>query len=86
MTEARPADERLAEAARALSRFQHDLSNPVAVIVGNVQLIAELARASGDEMLLESLDDIAEAAERVESQLGRLTAIRKRMEGADADE
>lgn len=83
MSEPRPPAERLEEAARALSRFQHDLSNPVAVIAGNVQLLVELAQAEGDAMMVESLRDIEVASERIEAHLRDLAAIRRRMEGIE---
>ena len=59
----------------------HDLANPLAVVVGNAQLGAEMAHAFGaDEALLQAFDDIEAAGNELSERIGRLAALRARLE------
>ncbi|HEX8298056.1 MAG TPA: hypothetical protein VF594_02755 [Rubricoccaceae bacterium] len=71
------------EALRAaLGRVAHDLANPLAVIAGNAQLGAEIARATGaDVSLIQAFVDIEEAAAELDRRIGGLAALRARLGG-----
>lgn len=66
------------EALRAqLSRIHHDLNNPLAVISGNVELLAELSDALGVGPDLEGpLDDISTAVDNLVENVDRLLVVR----------
>ena len=66
---------------RELGQVAHDLANPLAVVVGNAQLGAEMAHAFGaDEALLQAFDDIEAAGQELSDRIGRLAALRARLE------
>lgn len=54
----------------------HDLNNPLSIIAGNAQLLAEIAKARdlGDEVY-EPLQDIERAVEQMSAQLERLSDL-----------
>ncbi len=63
-----------------LARVAHDLANPLAVVVGNAQLGAELARTlDADEAIGQAFADIEEAGEVLAARLGQLAALRARL-------
>lgn len=71
----------LAALAEELSRVAHSLNNPLAVIAGNVQLGLELARATGtDPDVMESLENIAQAATDLEGRFAEIAALRSQVE------
>ena len=73
----------LDEVAGELSRVAHALNNPLAVISGNAQLGLEMARATtADEMVVEALQSIAEAAARLEGLFSDVAALRGRVDRA----
>ena len=57
----------------------HDLANPLAVVVGNAQLGAELARAL-DASLGEAFADIEEAGRELSRRIGRLADLQARID------
>lgn len=64
-----------------LSRVAHALNNPLAVIAGNAQLGLELAAALGaDEGVVETLENIREAAARLEGLFSEVGALRARVD------
>jgi len=70
----------LAEVSNELSRFSHDVQNPLSILTGNVELINALTAGGGlDSGVQESLDDIQAAAHKLSSIVGRLQAIRERV-------
>ena len=65
-----------------LARVAHDLANPLAVVVGNAQLGAELARVFGaDEAIGQAFADIEDAGGALAARLGQLAALRARLDG-----
>ena len=78
-----PGDSQAALVAGELSRVAHALNNPLAVISGNAQLGLEMARATAaDEMVVEALQSIAEAATRLEGLFSDVAALRARIDRA----
>jgi signal transduction histidine kinase len=73
----------LEELARDVSRLGHDLNNPLSVISGNAQLLAELARmVDVDPMLARPIQDIEEASRQLAALVGRLAEIKARASAA----
>ncbi|HEX9951504.1 MAG TPA: hypothetical protein VGB53_07020 [Rubricoccaceae bacterium] len=65
-----------------LARVAHDLANPLAVVVGNAQLGAEIARATGaDASLVQAFADIEEGAAELGRRIGALATLRARLGG-----
>jgi signal transduction histidine kinase len=78
-----PADVRaaLADLRTEIGRVAHDLANPLAVVAGNAQLGAELARALGADPAIErAFADIDEAGQTLAARLGQLAALRARLD------
>jgi len=72
-----PAAERLRQLRRELSRLNHDLKNPLAIISGNAQFLHELIRLRGGDAELEGpVADIEEACRQIHALLQRLVALR----------
>ncbi len=67
----------LSAAQGLASRLKHEISNPLAIISGNTQLLIEVCRMSnlGEDFLL-PLADIEEACRRIDGELARLAALR----------
>ncbi len=64
-----------------LARVAHALNNPLAVIVGNTQLGLEIANALGtDESIVESFQNIAEAAGDLEALFTEVSGLRARID------
>lgn len=64
-----------------MSRVAHALNNPLAVIVGNVQLGLELSEAMDtDEAVVDSLRNVAEAAEELRALFGEISSLRARID------
>ncbi len=62
---------------QALSRLNHDLKNPLAIISGNAQFLQELIRMRGGDPELEGpVTDIEEACRQIYTLLQRLVALR----------
>ncbi len=62
---------------QALSRLNHDLKNPLAIISGNAQFLQELLRMRGGDPELEGpVTDIEEACRQIYTLLQRLVALR----------
>jgi signal transduction histidine kinase len=60
-----------------LSKIHHDLNNPMSVISGNVELLAELTKALGVEGELGGpLEDLARAVDQMADNADRLLAVR----------
>ena len=60
-----------------LSRVHHDINNPLSVIAGNVELLAELTRALElGEDIGETVSDLQHAVELLTEQVDRLLAVR----------
>jgi hypothetical protein len=71
----------LLEALRAeTGAVAHAVNNPLTVIAGNAQLLAELARVGGvDPSLARPIADIEVAAQQLSEALGRLAVLRQRI-------
>ncbi len=70
-------EERLQWLRQELSRLNHDLKNPLAIIAGNAQFMQELLRLSNDPAdWTGPVADILEACERINALLQRLGALR----------
>ena len=78
------AGDRALEGVRdELARVAHDLNNPLAVISGNAQLAAEMARAvPTDETIVEAIGSIQQAAGELEALFAEVAALRKRIDRA----
>ena len=60
-----------------LSKIHHDLNNPMSVISGNVELLAELTKALGVEADLGGpIEDLARAVDQMADNVDRLLAVR----------
>lgn len=63
-----------------IARIVHALNNPLSVVLGNVQLGAELARATGaDASVAAAFADAEEAAHRLHALFGEIDALRTRL-------
>ena len=70
-------DDRFDRLHEGLRRLIHDARNPLSVISGNAQLLAEVAPSYGfDDLVATSLGDIAEASEELAACLRALDALR----------
>jgi hypothetical protein len=71
----------LLEALRAeTGAVAHAINNPLTVIAGNAQFLAELARMGGvDPSLARPIEDIETAAQQLSEALGRLALLRQRI-------
>ncbi len=70
-------EERLKWLRQELSRLNHDLKNPLAIIAGNAQFMQELLRLSSDPSdWAGPVTDILEACERMNALLQRLGTLR----------
>lgn len=66
---------------RALSSIYHDTNNPLSIVSGNAQYFLELSKVMDvDEELVQPVQDIEEASERVAEGLRRLTTLREEIE------
>lgn len=66
-----------------LRQAHHDLSNPLAIISGNLQLVKEVAAMEGgSSMLLESLADAMAAVEQFSGPMDQLSEVRGRLDDA----
>ncbi len=73
----------LVEVRDELSRVAHDLNNPLAVIAGNAQLAAEMARAvPTDETVVEAIASIQQAAGELEALFADVAALRRLVDRA----
>ena len=62
---------------RTLSRIYHDTNNPLAIVSGNAQFLLELSKTMDvDEDLLQPMQDIEEASERVAQGLKEISRLR----------
>ena len=72
----------VSELHRVLGEIKHDANNPIAIISGNAQLLAELARAEDLGLdFIDPLRDIEEACDRVAEVLNELTALQRKLTG-----
>lgn len=63
-----------------LSRVIHDINNPLAVISGNAQFLAELSGVMPlDPMILKALEDINEAVLTLNERLTQLVHLREEL-------
>jgi signal transduction histidine kinase len=77
MEDARTEAQFLALLRSELARVYHDLSNPLAIVSGNLELVGELRKAdAGLEAIAESLDDAQEALGGFGPPLERFVALR----------
>ncbi len=77
-----PAAERLRQVRQELSRLNHDLKNPLAIISGNAQFLHELIRLRGGDAELEGpVADIEEACRQIHALLQRLVTLRDTLPG-----
>ncbi len=74
------SSELLRRVRQTISRVNHDLNNPLSIISGNAQLLAELARAFDlDGDFVQPIQDIEEASGRVSAILRRLVDLRDQL-------
>jgi nitrogen-specific signal transduction histidine kinase len=67
--------------SEAIVRLHHEVNNPLAIISGNAQLLAEVGRAEGlSEDLMGPILDIEAATERLAESLRRLAALREEVD------
>ena len=60
-----------------LSRIHHDLNNPLSVISGNAELLAELSRALGvEDDMGGPIEDLTSAVDQLTENVDRLLAVR----------
>lgn len=73
--------ERLRKAQREITKLYHDANNPLAILVGNAQLALEIAASMklGEE-ILEPLEDIDRALQKLTQHMDRLAEIGKQLE------
>ncbi len=73
--------EKLRTARKAVTKLYHDANNPLAILVGNAQLAREVASSLelGDE-IMEPLEDIDRAVQRLTEHMDRLADIGKLLE------
>ena len=66
-----------------LSRVAHALNNPLAVIAGNAQLAAEMAKAvPTDETVVECIESIQKAAGELEGLFAEVASLRRLVDQA----
>jgi PAS domain S-box-containing protein len=58
-------EKRLAAIGRIAASMAHEINNPLAVLRAANSYVADVARASGDELLLETVEDVRIAADRI---------------------
>ncbi|HEX4473963.1 MAG TPA: PAS domain-containing sensor histidine kinase [Polyangiaceae bacterium] len=58
-------EKRLAAIGRIAAAMAHEINNPLAVVRAANAYVAEVARASRDELLIETVDDVRLAVERI---------------------
>jgi PAS domain S-box-containing protein len=58
-------EKRLAAIGRIAAAMAHEINNPLAVIRAANTYVADVARASGDELLLETVEDVRLATDRI---------------------
>ncbi|MEX0600207.1 MAG: histidine kinase [Rhodothermales bacterium] len=74
-------EEAIRRLRNALSSIYHDTNNPLSIVSGNAQYFLELARVMEvDDELVQPVQDIEEAGERIATGLRRITALRDEIE------
>ena len=66
----------------AMSRVNHEINNPLAIISGNAQLLLALA-SDLDPELLEPIEDIEQASHRLATSLRKLVELRNLLENPE---
>ena len=65
----------------AIVRLHHEVNNPLAIISGNAQLLAEVGQTEGlSEDLMGPIQDIEAATERLAESLRRLAELREEVD------
>lgn len=65
---------------RSLGRVFHDANNPLAIVSGNAQFLLELGKSKGlGRDLVQPIEDIDEASERVAAGLRDIAKLRDRI-------
>jgi len=65
---------------RSLGRIFHDTNNPLAIVSGNAQFLLEVGRSMELESdLIQPMQDIEEASERVADGLKEISMLRDRI-------
>jgi len=73
------ADE-LAKLRLTLSTIYHDISNPISIVVGNAELLMEMAANAGlGPEFVDPLADIEKASRQISEHAERLIALRERV-------
>lgn len=66
---------------RELGRVFHDANNPLAIVSGNAQFLLELGKSMNlGRDLVQPIEDIEEASERVAAGLRDIATLRDRIE------
>ncbi len=79
---------KLIETVRStVANVKHEINNPLAIILGNAQLLLELARLMDlDEELVKPIRDIEEASLRIDQSLEKLNSIKELIAGGSLKE
>ena len=74
----RKRQEFIEDLSTRISSAQHDINNPLSIIMGNAQLLAELAQAMnlGDD-ILQPAKDILDAGQRISDSLEELDDLKE---------
>lgn len=68
----------LGEVRRTLARVVHDVNNPLAIISGNAQFLAELVRAAElDPDFAKAVSDIEEASRQLADRIAQLASLKE---------
>ena len=70
------ADE-LERLRQSLSAIYHDINNPISIVVGNAELLLEMAQSSGlGPEFVDPLVDIGKAAQDISAQVERMIELK----------
>jgi K+-sensing histidine kinase KdpD len=75
-------EDELVRIRQNLSAIYHDINNPISIVVGNAELLMEMAVSAGlSSEFVDPLADICKASEQISAHVERLIQLR----GADVD-
>lgn len=67
----------LARIRRSLSAIYHDINNPISIVVGNAELLMEMAVSAGlGPDFIDPLADIGKASEQISEHVERLMELK----------
>jgi hypothetical protein len=74
-----PPDEQKRVVAEAVAQAYHDLSNPAAVLSGNVQFLQAVAGGIQDPDALAAIADLSAGIVRLEEEMARIAHLREQL-------